>query len=263
MLLLVFAFVLLVGCGGQLQATRRRDQTTHEQPASQALSHTGSPAPPAGTGSRVVEAVVTSVSDGDTVHANLSGREEHVRMIGVNCPEVTHPELGIEEEPYGREAKAYTEKQLLDRKVWPGLDVQDHDRYGRLLAYVRLEPPSSGSEDEARAKMVNARLLLEGYAQVMTVLPSVKYSGLFVKFQREAREQGKGLWGAVPFQAPDGGVENRAEFSIQATPSRSFPLARLPVGEEDSPAEPGRVQKQGGGSEGRVQAMQGVQAVKL
>ncbi|WP_240610870.1 thermonuclease family protein [Ammonifex thiophilus] len=201
LLLLVFAFFLLAGCGGQPQATPSKDQTAQavrEQPASQASSQTGSPEQSAKAGIRVVEALVTSVSDGDTVHVKLDGRDERVRMIGVNCPEVSHPDLGIKEQPYGRKAKEYTTKQLLGKKVWLEFDIQQRDKYGRLLAYVWLELPASGSEDEVRAKMFNARLLLDGYAQVMTVPPNVKYSDLFVKFQREAREQGKGLWGLAP-----------------------------------------------------------------
>ena len=61
------------------------------------------------------------------------------------------------------------------------LDVQPRDKYGRLLAYVYL---SDGT-------MLNALLVQEGYAQVMTIPPNVKYQDLFLKLQREAREQGK------------------------------------------------------------------------
>lgn len=43
--------------------------------------------------------------------------------------------------------------------------------------------------------MLNALLVREGYAQVMTVSPNVKYQDIFLKLQREAREQGRGLWG--------------------------------------------------------------------
>ena len=136
---------------------------------------------------RVVTAVVTSVSDGDTVHVKLDGKDERVRLIGVNCPEVAHPELGIEEQPYGKEATAYTRERLSGKAVYLEFDVQERDKYGRLLAYVWLEKPASGTEEEARAKMYNARLLLDGYAQVMTVPPNVKYADLFVKLQREAR----------------------------------------------------------------------------
>ncbi|MDN5364634.1 MAG: micrococcal nuclease [Eubacteriales bacterium] len=64
-------------------------------------------------------------------------------MVGVNCPEISHPDLGIREQPYGREAKEYTEKQFLGEKVWLGFDVQERDNYGHLLAYVWLEPSFS------------------------------------------------------------------------------------------------------------------------
>jgi endonuclease YncB( thermonuclease family) len=32
-------------------------------------------------------------------------------------------------------------------------------------------------------------------AQIMTIPPNVKYQGLFLVLQREAREAGRGLWG--------------------------------------------------------------------
>jgi len=54
------------------------------------------------------------------------------------------------------------------------LDVQERDKYGRLLAYVWLEPPEDGSEAEVRARMFSALLLTEGYAQVLTVPPNVR-----------------------------------------------------------------------------------------
>ncbi|GFN21876.1 thermonuclease family protein [Thermanaeromonas sp. C210] len=134
---------------------------------------------------------VTEVVDGDTLDVVLpGGREERVRFIGVNTPESRG-----KVEPYGKEASAYTEKRLRGRTVYLEMDAGERDKYGRLLAYVWLERPRDASEDEVRAKMFNAELLLEGYAQVMTVPPNVKYSSLFVEFQREARDKGKGLWG--------------------------------------------------------------------
>ncbi|GAF27401.1 micrococcal nuclease (thermonuclease) homologs [Moorella thermoacetica Y72] len=144
---------------------------------------------------KTVPAVVTSIADGDTIHVKLDGREEKVRFIGVNCPEIAHPDLNIKEQPYGREAAAYTKNRLLMKKVWLEFDAGQRDKYGRLLAYVWLGQPVSGSAQEARSKMFNAELLLKGYAQVMTVPPNVKYAGLFVELQREAQEAGRGLWG--------------------------------------------------------------------
>ena len=42
--------------------------------------------------------------------------------------------------------------------------------------------------------MVNAALVEEGYAQVNTYAPDVKYVDLFMDLQREAREGNRGLW---------------------------------------------------------------------
>lgn len=182
---------------------------------------------------RVVPAVVTSVSDGDTVHVQLDGKDEKVRFIGVNCPEIAHPELGIEKQPYGKEAAAYTRERLSGKTVYLEFDVQERDKYGRLLAYVWLEWPSSGSEQEVRAKMYNARLLLDGYAQVMTVPPNVKYADLFVKLQREVREQGKGLWGAAP-AVPTGQTGGKAEY-IGNSNSKKFHLPDCRWAQEIAP----------------------------
>ncbi|OIQ10400.1 thermonuclease family protein [Neomoorella thermoacetica] len=141
--------------------------------------------------------MVTSVADGDTLHVKINAREEKVRLIDVNTPEISHPDLGIKVQPYGKEAAAYTQKRLAGRQVYLELDVGERDKYGRLLAYVWLEKPANDSEVEVRAKMYNAELLLNGYAEVMTVPPNVKYADIFMKLQREAREAGKGLWGAA------------------------------------------------------------------
>jgi len=45
------------------------------------------------------------------------------------------------------------------------------------------------NDTEIRNKIFNAILLLEGYAQIMTVPPNVKYVDYFRVYQREAREK--------------------------------------------------------------------------
>jgi micrococcal nuclease len=50
------------------------------------------------------------------------------------------------------------------------------------------------NQEEIRGKMFNARLLLEGYAQTMTIQPNSRYAELFVRFQREAKTNNRGLW---------------------------------------------------------------------
>ncbi len=41
---------------------------------------------------------------------------------------------------------------------------------------------------------MNAWLVENGYAVVLTFPPNVKYQELFLKLQREAREAKRGLW---------------------------------------------------------------------
>lgn len=142
----------------------------------------------------LVKATVTRVVDGDTVYVKLdNGTEEKVRMIGVDTPEST-----IQHEPYGKEASNFTKEQLEGKEVYLEKDVSETDKYGRLLRYIWLEPPEKISEEKIRVKMFNAILLLNGYAQVATYPPDVKYVDYFTKFQKEAREANIGLWAIEP-----------------------------------------------------------------
>jgi micrococcal nuclease len=138
------------------------------------------------------EVTVTRVVDGDTIHVLMpDGTTEKVRFIGVNTPEST-----TRHEPYGEEASAYAKRRLpKGLTVWLEVDVALRDKYGRMLAYVWLERPSSLSPEEIRAKMFNAELLIEGYAQLMTIPPDVRYVDVFTPLQAEARDAGRGLWG--------------------------------------------------------------------
>jgi micrococcal nuclease len=135
----------------------------------------------AGAQSSSIEGLVVRVVDGDTIHVQLSDRLEKVRYIGVNAPELRHPQRGVE--PGSHEAHTVNRRLVEGKRVRLELDVQPRDRYGRLLAYVWTGDT-----------MVNAELLRLGYAQVMTVPPNVRHQALFLKLQRAARNSHRGLW---------------------------------------------------------------------
>ncbi|WP_435993097.1 thermonuclease family protein [Rossellomorea sp. LjRoot5] len=133
------------------------------------------------------EVLVSRVVDGDTVELK-DGRK--VRFIGVNTPEST-----TRTEEYGKEASNYTTEKLEGKTVWLQKDVSETNRYNRSLRLIWLEIPKDDmDEEEIRTKMFNADLVLNGYAEPSTYNPDVKYSEYFVKFAREARENGTGLW---------------------------------------------------------------------
>lgn len=142
--------------------------------------------------------LVVRVADGDTVRVRLdAGDEVKVRFIGVDTPEST-----FQHEPYGKEASRFTKRELLGKRVWLELDVGHRDRYDRLLAYVWTAPPGPRDERDLREHMFNARLLVEGYAQMMTVPPNVAYADRFRPLQAEARREERGLW-ALPAEDRD------------------------------------------------------------
>jgi micrococcal nuclease len=127
---------------------------------------------------------VTKVVDGDTFWAD-DGSEKGVkiRLIGVDAPEsrnVFKKKKGY----YGQEAKAYVSNLFEGQSVRLEYDVDSLDQYGRTLAYVYL----------LDGTFVNADLVKNGYAMVMTVPPNVKYADDFVKYQRDARKNNRGLW---------------------------------------------------------------------
>lgn len=127
---------------------------------------------------------VTRVVDGDTVEISpaIDGIED-VRLTGVDTPETRDPDCGVQ--PYGDVASAFTKAQLSGQQVELEFDVEKTDRYNRLLAYVY---PSDGT-------MFNETLLEEGYAQVATFPPNVKYVDRFLAAQEEARVAALGMWG--------------------------------------------------------------------
>jgi micrococcal nuclease len=124
------------------------------------------------------------VSDGDTIRVRLaSGREERVRYIGVDTPELAH--FGEPEDCYAQRATAFNARLVSGRTVRLVRDVEPRDRYGRLLAYVYVGD-----------RFVNAELVRAGYAHVLTVPPNVRYAARFTRLAGAARRAGAGLWSA-------------------------------------------------------------------
>ncbi len=141
----------------------------------------------------LVPVTVTKVIDGDTAYVRfLDGREEKVRFIGVDAPEINHPTKGLE--PFGPEAEAFARLTLENKRIWLEFDIGERDQYDRLLAYLWMEVPTDFSDAELRKFQFNARLLLEGYAVQVVFEPNVKYVKYFSRYEEEARREEKGLW---------------------------------------------------------------------
>lgn len=140
------------------------------------------------TGALEANAVVESVVDGDTIDVIVDGREERVRLTGIDTPEEARRDTGAPAECFGDEATAFTESLLpVGTPVRLERDVEGRDDYGRLLAYVYR------ADDGI---FVNYELVRQGYAQPLTIPPNVTFSELMVQAARDAEADDAGLWTA-------------------------------------------------------------------
>ena len=126
---------------------------------------------------------VLSVVDGDTIRIDYYGKEELVRLIGINTPEVDGPYT--EKECYGDESSAFAKTKLSGQWVTIEADSTqgDRDKYDRLLRYVVLE-----GEDFGKLS------ISQGYAFEYTYNNPYLKQNEYKVAQEEAKNAGRGLW---------------------------------------------------------------------
>ena len=140
---------------------------------------------------------VTKIVDADTVYCSKGyGKEHKVRLIGIDAPESKkNPKTYSDAErtgesvesiiELGKKSTAFVKNRLpVGTEVRLELDVQQRDKYGRTLAYVYLPDGT----------MLNELIVREGYAQVMTIPPNLRYQELFIEAEKEARGSQRRLW---------------------------------------------------------------------
>ncbi len=128
---------------------------------------------------------VLEIVDGDTLHALVDGKDESIRLIGVDAPELHHPTRG--EEPFGREAMDYVDDAVGE---WVCLesDITNRDQYGRLLRYVWLPD----------GQLLNEALVAAGLAQVSTFPPDVRHlDDRYLPAQAAAQAAGLAIWSGL------------------------------------------------------------------
>jgi len=134
-----------------------------------------------------------NIYDGDTFHAMVEGKDEKIRVIGIDTPEMDDPVFGAE----AKQARQFTVSLIEGKTVWLEVDVgAERDQYGRLLAYVWLVDPTD-MQDKAKQvaqNTLNGRLVAEGYAKSVTYKPNTTYADLFEGLAKQAQKDGLGLW---------------------------------------------------------------------
>lgn len=122
----------------------------------------------------------TNVVDGDSLDAEVEGRDVEIRLIGLNANEGG--------DCFGDEAGAFLRSLLGDNEfevISPSLEPTDpawEDDFGRGLRYLFAE-----------GELVNYRLIVEGYA-VARAQSDHPLEGLFESAEDEASAAQRGLW---------------------------------------------------------------------
>jgi micrococcal nuclease len=113
----------------------------------------------------------------------MDGKEEKVRLIGLDTPETKKPNSPVE--CFGKAASDYAHKLMDNQSVRLEADPinTNRDRYDRLLRYVYLKD----------GRMVNSEMIKQGYGFAYLSFPFTK-SDEFRQIQKQARETEQGLW---------------------------------------------------------------------
>jgi len=155
-------------------------------------SQGGKFAVPFGKSYNYADILVKRAVDGDTL---VLENGERVRLIGIDTPEMHESDKLYRDsqktqqdiksiQKLGRRAYEFTKSMVEGKRVSLEFDVERRDKYDRLLTYVYLKDGT----------FLNAEIVKQGYASLMTIPPNVKYADLFLRLYREARLNKRGLW---------------------------------------------------------------------
>lgn len=161
---------------------------------------------------------IRRVVDGDTL---ILASGETVRLIGVDAPELHHPEVPVQR--FAEESAQFLRSMAEGFSCTLEYDsAYPHDKYGRLLAYVW-----------AGGKLLNAEIIRRGYGYAYTRFPHRRMNE-FVELERKSRQCQYGLWN---FSLNDGkitdivkkygslSIEGRAKLDeAMAKLAREYPL---------------------------------------
>lgn len=135
--------------------------------------------------SKTESASVLYVVDGDTLKVLINNKEETVRLIGMDAPEINDSK---KVQCFGQEAASKAKEILTGKTVILESDFTqgERDQYGRLLRYVFLDGLN-----------FDKMMIGEGLAREYTFKNKVyKYQTEFIQAEQEARKNKIGLWKA-------------------------------------------------------------------
>jgi len=116
---------------------------------------------------------VVSVTDGDTIKVMHDGKEEKIRLYGIDCPE--------KGQDFGQKVTDLTSTLVAGRNI--EVQQKDRDRYGRTVGLVSVDGQS-----------LNELIIKNGYAWVYRQYCKESFCSTWIQAEEAARQQKKGIW---------------------------------------------------------------------
>lgn len=160
---------------------------------------------------------VLSITDGDTLTVQMTdGKEEKVRIIGIDAPEKSPAEC------FAKESSTHLASLLTGKQVVlesePG---DDRDVYGRLLRYIALDGQDIG-----------AAMVRDGYAESYRKYPHPRIDS-YNALETQAKQEKNGLWGSCAAQ--QGTTASKAPAPAPTTSSAQAVIPVAPAGNTNPP----------------------------
>ena len=111
--------------------------------------------------------------DGDTIKVVINGKEEKIRLYGIDTPE--------KKQAYGQAATAAIKQILTGRDI--KIKTMTKDKYGRSVAMVYAD-----------GKNVNEIMVKAGYAWVYRKYCKDDFCNDWLKYEKQAKKTNRALW---------------------------------------------------------------------
>lgn len=175
-------------------------------------------------------AYVTRVLEADVLYAEVGGRLETVRYLGVNAPRIEHPGRGPE--IYAAAAREANRRLVEGKWIRLVFEAEPRDRFGRLLAYVWVDD-----------LFVNAALVHRGWVEAAATTTVTPYGEYLRMLEASARQSARGLWrdpeaGVYHRPRPAEGTPEAAEYEERAADASGGRVFSAPAPFAPAPVPP-------------------------
>lgn len=116
---------------------------------------------------------LVGITDGDTIKVILDGKEERIRLYGIDAPE--------DGQTFGKASTKQLKNILANTS--PSIEVKDKDKYGRLVANIWIGD-----------RNVNQDMVRQGYAWVYRKYCNEDFCENWLRLEEQAKLDRKGLW---------------------------------------------------------------------